>query len=221
MPGGRVAGAEGAPGKPWRNNRCCRYRKTRSDPAGHRRLPSKVDHQLEPSVAWRPGNRRDEAYTGSVWAVRLSPERPWCGGRRRLPNGRLYPTGCMVWPVAPPGSENRARTRGLPRNLGGPSLLREERWKPDGRDRSGVASACIRAMDEANNECNAVPRAEATRRVGTSDRTSERLVVPLKPGNQNSLGLGGGKGSAGTRNRWRARWKAHQGHKLSQRNKSE
>ena len=164
----RVAGAGGAPGKPWRNNRCCRYRKTRSDPAGYRRLPSKVDHQLEPSVAWRPGNRRDEAYTGSVWAVRLSPERPWCGGRRRLPNGRLYPTGCMVWPVAPPGSENRARTRGLPRNLGGPSLLREERWKPDGRDRSGVASACIRAMDEANKRMQ-----RSTARRGNEARRDE------------------------------------------------
>ena len=46
----------------------------------------------------------------------------------------------------PPGSENRARARGLPRNLGGPSLLREERWKPDGRERSGAAIARIPAV---------------------------------------------------------------------------
>lgn len=206
--------------KPWRNKRCSRYRKTRSDPAGDRCLPSKADHRLESSVAWRPGNRRDEAYTESAWAVRLSPERPWCGGRRRLPTGRLHPTGRMVWSVAPPGSKSRARARGLPRNLGGPALLREERWKPDGRERSGATITRVRVMDGAKQRTQ-----RSTARRGNETCRDERQEVrasrsTTETGEPELAGTRRREGGAGTRNRWRARWKADQGHKPSQRNNS-
>ena len=126
----------------------------------------------------------------------------------------------MVWSAAPPGSENRARTQGSPRNLGGPALLREERRRPDGREWSGATVACTQAMAGANDGCTAELHAETNEACGMSDRKSERFVVPLKPGNQDSLGLGGGKGAPEQQNRWRARWKASQGHKPSQRNNS-
>ena len=50
------------------------------------------------------------------------------------------------------------------------------------------------------------------------EEQSERLIVPLKPGNR-LMGPGGGKGSLDTQNRRRERWPVYQRRKPSQRNK--
>ena len=65
-----ITGSCVAPGEAWGGGmRCSELRNPLSIPAGSQSRPAKAGHQPEPSVAWRSGNRRCEAYTGSAQAA--------------------------------------------------------------------------------------------------------------------------------------------------------
>lgn len=54
---------------------------------------------------------------------------------------------------------------------------------------------------------------------GKDTEKSELLIEPMKPGNQDPKGLGGGKEGPGSHNRRRDRWQVHGHPETSQRNK--
>ena len=99
-------------------------------------------------------------------------------------------------PAIPPGSENRARSRGSPRNLGGPAA---STVNPGRRDRVTNSRPVAGAPDGQGSETRVRPRyhqAKATKRGGTGGRESERLIVPPTRGNRPE-GPRGGKEAPG------------------------
>ena len=96
----------------------------------------------------------------------------------------------------PPGSENRARSRGFPRNLGGPFAFSEI---PGGRYRVTNSRSVAEALGGHGSETRVQPGyrwAKATKRGGMGDGESERLILPSKRGNR-PKGPRGGKGAPG------------------------
>ena len=96
----------------------------------------------------------------------------------------------------PPGSENRARSRGFPRNLGGPVASMAN---PGRRDRVTNSRPAAGAPGGPGNETRVRPwyrQAKATKRGGTGDGESERLILPTKRGNRPE-GPRRGKGAPG------------------------
>src|SRR3954463_10346220 len=78
----------------------------------------------------------------------------------------------------PPGSESRTRSRGFPRNLGGPVASTAN---PGRRYRVTNSRPAVDAPDGRGSEIRARPwyrQAKATKRGGTGGRESERLIVP-------------------------------------------
>src|SRR5262249_55521099 len=96
----------------------------------------------------------------------------------------------------PPGSKNRARSRGFPRNLGGPFTFSVN---PGRRYRVTNSRPVAEALGGHGSETRVQPGyrpAKATKRGGTGDGESERLIVPSKRGNR-PAGPRGGKGAPG------------------------
>jgi hypothetical protein len=84
----------------------------------------------------------------------------------------------------PPGSENRARSRGFPRNLGGPVAFSEI---PGRRYRVTNSSPATAAPGDGGSEIRVRPRyrqAKATKRGGTGGGESERSILPMTWGNR-------------------------------------
>ena len=96
----------------------------------------------------------------------------------------------------PPGSESRTRSRGFPRNLGGPVASTA---LPGWSYRVTNSRPAVGAPDVRGSEIRARPwyrQAKATKRGGTGDGESERLVLPAKRGNRPE-GPRRGKGAPG------------------------
>jgi hypothetical protein len=96
----------------------------------------------------------------------------------------------------PPGSESRTRSRGFPRNLGGPVASTDD---PGGRYRVTNSRPVAGAPDGRGNETRVQPwyrRAKATKRGGMGGGESERRIVPGKRGNRPE-GPRGGKAAPG------------------------
>ena len=84
----------------------------------------------------------------------------------------------------PPGSENRARSHGSPRNLGGPVVFSET---PGGRYRVTNSRPVAGASGDHGSETRVRPgyrQAKATKRGGTGGGDSEHLIVPRTRGNR-------------------------------------
>jgi hypothetical protein len=150
------------------------------------KVPSgKVAHQPEASLAGRRvtgvAKRRQRAC--GPWDGASKEQRPW--GRRRERNGRQHrrvKSEPGQIPLAGPGAATHRGQRpghvrkGFPRNLGDPAA---STWKVEPRSGAQASDAGAAGSRSA-------------------------LVVPRKRGNRPE-GPRGGKGSIGSRNRWRER----------------
>jgi hypothetical protein len=99
-------------------------------------------------------------------------------------------------PAVPPGSESRTRSRGFPRNLGGPVVSAAN---PGGRYRVTNSRPVVGALDGRGSETRVQPwyrQAKATKRGGRGGGESERLIVLLTRGNRPE-GPRRGKGAPG------------------------
>ena len=96
----------------------------------------------------------------------------------------------------PPGSESRTRSHGFPRNLGGPVVSTAN---PGRSYRVTNSRPAAGAPGGLGNETRVRPwyrQAKATKRGGTGDGESERLIVPRTRGNRPE-GPRRGKGTPG------------------------
>ena len=96
----------------------------------------------------------------------------------------------------PPGSKNRARSRGFSRNLGGPIAFSAN---PGGRYRVTNSRPVAGASGDHGSETRVQPgyrQAKATKRGGTGDGESERPILPATRGNRPE-GPRRGKGAPG------------------------
>ena len=99
-------------------------------------------------------------------------------------------------PAIPPGSESRTRSRGFPRNLGGPVASTAN---PGRSYRVTNSRPAAGAPDGPGNEPRVRPwyrQAKATKRGGTGGRESERPILPVTRGNRPE-GPRRGKGASG------------------------
>src|SRR3954451_9950956 len=99
-------------------------------------------------------------------------------------------------PAIPPGSESRTRSRGFPRNLGGPVASTAN---PGRRYRVTNSRPVAGAPGGHGNETRVQPwyrQAKATKRGGKGGREAERLILPSTRGTRPE-GPRRGKGAPG------------------------
>src|SRR5262245_12019374 len=99
---------------------------------------------------------------------------------RKAASRRCKGLACAI----PPGSESRTRSRGFPRNLGGPVAATAN---PGRSYRVTNSRPVAGAPGGHGNEMRVRPwyrPAKATKRGGTGGRESERLVLPTTRGNR-------------------------------------
>jgi len=151
--------------------------------------------------------------------VRLSPERKVVVGDRRgsaaaadaVGNRRKARPARRNWPGAtgPPGSKNRARGQGFPRNLGDPVVSTETKeGKGNSLEKPRPERAAFRAhgIEEVNAVVVGLSEGNEARPEGRLGVRAPRLTVEAGEPTQGTLQRGGG---AGIWNRRRARCRRH------------
>ena len=99
---------------------------------------------------------------------------------RRAASRRCKGLACAI----PPGSESRTRSRGFPRNLGGPCASVVD---PGRRYRVTNSRPWAEALGGSGSEIRVQPgyrQTKATKCGGTGEGDSERFIVPATRGNR-------------------------------------
>src|SRR3954452_3633917 len=87
-------------------------------------------------------------------------------------------------PAVPPGSESRTRSRGFPRNLGGPVASTRNPGRSDRVTNSRPAAVAPVGRGSEMRVQSWYRQAKATKRGGTGGWDSERPILPATRGNR-------------------------------------
>lgn len=188
--------------------------------SGNHTPPGKAGQQPVPSVACRTERSGPRSvhreYVGRV----IEPRKPFLrGSRRRLTSGRQHFKAAMTWQRSPPGSKSRACRQRIPQELGRPCHFRRQQrgWGSHEPKNPGPEMECRHSWEIRRIGTRVVPpnegneaRRDGWQGVGAA-RSSDEGGEPIR-------GTRRSQGAAGTRNRWRERWRERRFSAPSQRN---